>query len=64
MDWIALAQDRSKLWAIMNLVNLVMNLWTLTVVRVHKMRGFSLLAEDLFGSQEQHCCIQLIRLSY
>jgi len=55
LDWIALAYDRDKWRALMNSI---MN------HRFHKMRGISLLDCDLFVSEEQLCCMQLISWSY
>jgi hypothetical protein len=51
MDWIDLAEDRDRLWA---LVNGVMKLG------FHKMRGISGVAEDVSSSQERLCPMELV----
>ena len=43
MDWIELAQDRDRSWALVN---------TVLRFRFHKMRGISSLAEIRLASQE------------
>jgi hypothetical protein len=45
-------QDRDKCWA---LVNAVMN------IQFHKTRGISWLAEDLLGSQEGLCSMEIVK---
>jgi hypothetical protein len=51
MDWIDLAQNRDRCWAY---VNAVMNFG------FHKMRGISRLVEDLLGSQEELCTMDVV----
>jgi hypothetical protein len=48
MDWIDMAQDRDRWWAV---VSAVMNLQT---------RGISWQAEDLLASQEELCSMELV----
>ena len=51
IDWIDLAQDRDKWWA---LVNTVMNL------RFHKWCGISWVAYNMLASQEGLCFVELV----
>jgi hypothetical protein len=51
MDWIDMAQDRDRCWAV---VNAVMNFW------FRKMRGISWLADDLLSSQERLYSMELV----
>jgi hypothetical protein len=49
--WNGIAQNRYRCRFVVN---------TVMIFGFHKMRGISLLAEELAGSQEGHCCMGLI----
>jgi hypothetical protein len=51
VDWIGLAQDKDKWWAVTT--------QQLTFA-FHKMQGISRLPEGLFASQEGLCCLELV----
>jgi hypothetical protein len=54
MDWIDLAQDRDRWRAVVNAW------WTFGL---HNMQGISWVAEDLLGSQEGLCSMELVELA-
>jgi hypothetical protein len=51
LDWNGIAQNRDRCRVVVN---------TVMIFGFHKMRGISLLAEKLSGSQEGHCCMGLV----
>jgi uncharacterized membrane protein YagU involved in acid resistance len=53
MDWIYMAQDREKSWAV---VNIVMHL------QFHTILGISVIAEELLASQKRLCATELVGL--